>query len=556
MNHRLGFGLRILAGSLLLSGLVRAEVAPDAGQLLERSQEPLRVQPLEIPRIELPPTAPAAATQDGLLIPVRELRISGATIFPINVLHALVAEAEGRELSFIELQGLALRLTQHYREHGYLLARAYLPPQEIRDGVVEIAVLEGHVEAVLTEDAAGLPPHLQRALMSALTPGRPLQRAALERTVLLYDTLPGIAAGARLRAGDTAGGTVVVMESREAQPWSAEAALDNHGDRYTGEHQAALRLDWNNLAGGDQLGLSLQGTGEGRAYGRLAYDFPLAGLWRGTAAASSTRYELGEEFRRLDADGRAHAASLEARYPLLLRPTLRLHASMAAEHMRLLDRIRFTATERDKSLNAARLGLSLQATDRWRGLSALSLQLVAGELDLHDADEAAQDATTVGSAGGFGKLTLAGERRQALPLQLQLRATASLQQAFGNLASVQKFAIGGAQGVRAYPSGEAQGDDGRLLTLELQRALPLAMKAAPLAIVFADYGRVRFNHRLWDGFRGDTTRELAAAGLGLEWQGARGLGLSAYQAWPLTDTPVQSEPDSNHRFWLQLRWRH
>ncbi|MDF3031365.1 MAG: surface antigen variable number repeat family protein, partial [Moraxellaceae bacterium] len=497
MPYRHSFRCRpaIAGGLLLLHPLWgAAETPPDAGQLQERSREPVTVQPLAPPRIEAPaPAASAADATAGPAIVVQRLSVTGATIIPTATLEALVADAVGQRLGFAELHALAARLTRHYQAQGYLLARAYLPPQEIRDGVVEIAVLEGRLENVRSEDSARLPESLRTRLSAGLATGRPVQRADLERAVLLHDTLPGIAASARLRPGAQPGGTEIVLQTQRDNAVSGEATLDNHGDRYTGDLQGGLRLEWNNPThSGDQLALRLQGTGAGRLYGRTAYDFSLYGPWRATIAASSTRYELGEEFRNLEADGWARTGSLELRYPLVLTPGLRVALLVGGDHMRLVDRIGIAGSERNKDLTQGRLGLALQGADRWRGQSALSLQASSGRVDIHDPAEQAFDAISVGSEGGFSKVNLQGERWQQLPGGFQLRGSASLQRALNNLASAQKLAIGGPNGVRAYPTGEAQGDDGQLVSLELRRALPIVSRWQPTAIAFADYGRVHF----------------------------------------------------------------
>ena len=87
------------------------------------------------------PVPPSAS--DGVTVSL--FRVTGATVFPPEKLHTLLAEAEGRALTLAQIEGLAARITAFYREHGYILARAYIPAQEMRDGVVEIAVLEGRV---------------------------------------------------------------------------------------------------------------------------------------------------------------------------------------------------------------------------------------------------------------------------------------------------------------------------------------------------------------------------------------------------------------------------
>lgn len=549
-----GFKRSALAGLLALlpvAGL--AQLPPDAGQLQRREQEPLRVQPLPAPAIELPAPPPPAAADAAAQVLVSRLRITGATLFPVERLHALVADAEGRRLSLPELQALAARITRFYDDHAYPLARAYLPPQEVQAGVVEIAVAEGRLEQVDSEDRAGLSPRLRARLNAGLLPGRPLRRDALERAVLLHDALPGVRAGARLRAGELPGTTRLVIETGMDDVVSGAATVDNHGDRYTGRTQAGLRLDWNNPGGrGDQLSLRGQGSGDGRLYGRVAYDAPLAGPWRATLAASRTQYELGKEFRSLEADGRAGSLSLDVRYPLVLAHDLRVDAGIGADAMRLVDRVGVAASGRDKDLQQARLMLSVQAADRWQGQSALSLQLATGRVDLRAAGEAALDATTQGSEGGFSRLNLAAERWQALGAW-RLRGSASLQRALQNLVSAEKLSIGGVEGVRAYPAGEALGDTGALLSLELRRPWFPRPPWVVSPLAFADYGRVRFNHSLWPGFTGDSTRELAGAGIGLEAGGRGGLELSTALAWPLTDTAFASEPDRGHMAWVSAR---
>ena len=54
----------------------------------------------------------------------------------------------GKELSLDDLQRVADVITRHYRDRGYFVARAYIPAQDIRDGMVEITVLEGRVDRV------------------------------------------------------------------------------------------------------------------------------------------------------------------------------------------------------------------------------------------------------------------------------------------------------------------------------------------------------------------------------------------------------------------------
>nr|MUL35297.1 hypothetical protein [Gloeocapsopsis dulcis AAB1 = 1H9] len=56
-------------------------------------------------------------------------------------LQKLEAEFLGRDISLRELYQIANRITQLYRQDGYVLSQALVPEQTIRDGVARIQVI-------------------------------------------------------------------------------------------------------------------------------------------------------------------------------------------------------------------------------------------------------------------------------------------------------------------------------------------------------------------------------------------------------------------------------
>ena len=98
---------------------------------------------------------------------------------------------------------------------------------------------------------------------------------------------------------------------------------------------------------------------------------------------------------------------------------------------------------------------------------------------------------------------------QALSRDWTVYASVLGQRASKNLDSSEKFSLGGAQGVRAYPVGEAAGDEGALATLELRYALPQWLGATPQLVLFADSGRVRINKNPFAA--GNNVRGLGAS---------------------------------------------
>ena len=71
------------------------------------------------------------------------------------------------------------------------------------------------------------------------------------------------------------------------------------------------------------------------------------------------------------------------------------------------------------------------------------------------------------------------------------------QQASKNLASAEKMSLGGPNGVRAYPVGEANGDSGNLITGELRYLVPgfKVLEGDVNVLAFYDWGQVYINEK-------------------------------------------------------------
>src|SRR5690606_2831495 len=130
--------LLLLAIGAGVFALAQAQQQPDSGRILEQLKETPALPPPKPPatRIE---ERPAAKAPEGMRFAVKRLRITGNRAFPEAELLALVKEAEGRTVSLAELNELAGRITRYYRERGYLVARTYIPAQDVTEGNVEIA---------------------------------------------------------------------------------------------------------------------------------------------------------------------------------------------------------------------------------------------------------------------------------------------------------------------------------------------------------------------------------------------------------------------------------
>lgn len=523
------------AGVAGLAALPRDAVAQasppvpvDAGQLL-RQQQPAQQPPAPpaTPPLAAPPL-PGTASGGEARVTVRGFRLTGQPeAIDEATLLARLAPAQGRTLSLDELRAAVGAVTALYQSRGYFLARAVLPPQDLTDGIVTVHVLEGRLEpgsGLQVAPAAGdTPPRLDpalamRVLAQDLPAGQALHLPTLERNLLLLDDLPGVQAAGRLEPGDLPDTTRVRVDLAEGPGIQAVVSADNHGSRYTDSKRLGVQAQWHNPTGqGDQLQLQATASpGGDYRHARLGYSVLAAanGL-RVTASVSDLQYRVGAELAALQAEGGASVASVAARQPLQRSRRLNLWASATVELKHLRNSALGSRTS-DKRLDLLTLGLAADRRSA-RAVDWFELGWSAGTLDLsRNAASLAQDQAGPRTQGGFTRWTLAGGRLQALSPALTLALQGQAQWAPHNLDSGEKFLLGGAQGVRAYPGSEAAGDSGVRGSVELRWQALQHPQAGRLELsAFVDAGRIRQWARP-DGLNLATPNSyaLSAAGLG------------------------------------------
>lgn len=575
MNNKTRFGI------LLISGLVPVAVAaaqPDAGQILNEQQQ-LQQQRLDrLPQEEGQGERPALRDIGGVRVLVRAIRFSGGEgLAGADELQAQVADAIGRELGYAELQQLADRITQYLRNKGYMLARAYLPRQDVTEGTIEIAIVEGRIQGdadgiVIRGDNLRIAEERLRAIAEgAVHPGEPANRERLERGVLLINDLPGMSARSTLEKGDEAGASKLVVQVDEGALLTGSAWLDNYGNRFTGSGRANAQLNLNDpLRIGDQFNFSLTHATD-LDLARVGYSLPVgSGGLRVGGAFSYLDYEVGKELSSLDARGKARTATLNASYPFVRTRNFSLWGGLAYDHKALEDET-LGVKVHDKRLNNVTASLNGNRWDRWGGggISSFAVSLTRGELDLSGvAVDLAADRLTARTDGGFTKANYSLARLQKLTGRLALFGAVNGQFASDNLDSSEKFILGGPSGIRAYPVGEASADEGWVANLELRYDLPVLPALGNLQLVsFVDTGRAKLHESRWTGSvtnaENDNSYSLSGAGFGLNLTRIASHAVRVAWAHTLGDNPGRSATTGNDsdgksrdsRFWLQgLIW--
>ena len=547
----------------LISDGLYAQQAPDAGRLLrEQPKPPAQTAPRLKPPAPPQPAAPAA--DNGPRILVQGFRVEGATLFPADQLAALLKQAVGTERSFSQLRALGLVLVGYYADQGYL-ARVVLPEQNIKQGIVTYRVIEGRRGSVRVDtkgkrlDSA----RIERYIARRLAPGAPMDLHTLGEALNVLNEQPGIVARSSLSPGTGEGDIDLVVEAVEQTLTSYNLQANNQGSRATGEWQVGGVATLNNPSGAFDAASALLNASDGTTFGRLDYNIALgdAGLRLGVNA-SQLDYRLTQSnFSALHGRGTASNGGATLSYPLLRRNDQNLSLNGSYDAKRLRDETVAGETG-NRRVEVASVGLEGNRQDGlWGGgVNAFGANVYLGEVKQHNAAALAADQLTRRVEGSYNKLAWYYSRLQIITNGVNLKTSLRGQFADKNLDSSERFSLGGPTGVRAYPVGEALGDEGWLLSFSLAKSLGEGKSAS----VFVDTGEVTLNRNLWTGWNAASPQipnryRLTGAGLALAWQLGAHTSLSASVAAPLGNNPGKAPNGNNYdgsrhrgRAWVSL----
>jgi hemolysin activation/secretion protein len=540
-----------VSGLVSTSLLAQVVTPPNAGTFIREIESESRVQSLsQDEAISLPQPAPetAPAPAGGPAVLVDRFVVTGAQAIPAATLEALLTDLQGKALTLAELQEAAARVTRHYRDQGYFLTRAYLPQQDVSQGVITIAVLEGRLGKVDINNRSRVRDSIVKRPLKHLEPGQMLQAKDFETPLLRLNDIVGVNATTTLAPGEALGTSDLKVDVAPTKLVSGTLEFDNFGSPYTGEYRLGGSLRLNSPLGlGDRLDLRALGSDEDHRFYRAQYLVPV-GRWATEigVAYSDMNYELAEEFAAIGAIGEAQITSVFVRQSLKRTRNANLEVQLQYDSKDLEDKILAFGALSDKESELYTLTILGDLRDNFGGggITRASLAYTAGDLTINSYLDKVIDSVTARSEGSFHRWTPSLMRLQTLGGNWSLHAQIHGQFANKNLDSSEKFSLGGSYGVRGYPQSEASGDQGWLANVELRYDINNQWQVFGLV----DHGEVKRNKKPWDA--SDNDRTLSAAGLGARWR-YKALALNGVVATPIGSEESRID-DRDPRAWVQL----
>ena len=548
-------------GLTLLAASAGAQTLPNIGDAVRQAQPPAKpVAPAPLPSIggqTIEP--PMSSLPSGPKLEVKSISVVGNRVIATATLSALIADGSGKTLSLAELEALAQRITKYYRAHGYFVARAYIPAQEIVDGTVKIRVVEGNYGEFHLKNQSLVRNSVVQGMLDNVKGADIVSVDTLERAMLIINDTPGVqVTRADVMPGEKVGTSDFAVDTVAKAPYSGYVMLDNYGSTYTGKDRLSFDLDANSPTGsGDRLSLSGLATDHGDLLnGRLDYSAPLAanGL-RGEVAVSQTTYRLADTYASLDATG--HAAGVDAilSYPIRRIEAQTISTSLDIAYKNLVDDIGATATRTPRYTLGATAALALRDERSLFGVDGLtqaSGTLTVGHLKFRDETAESLDEAGADTEGTYSKIVANLSRVSLLPHSLALTTAFAGQYAVDHktLDGTERMAVSGPNAVSAYPSDELIGDSALYLHVDLDDTLPAVNDLRSDWLVFADYGEA------WSSFTTAGVRSQRDIGdVGLAFNAhLHGFVLHANVSHRLAAAPPLSEPYSRNKLLLQGGW--
>ena len=481
----------------------------------------------------------------------KRFNFEGNTIYSSTTLSKMLTRKFSSIKDLNDLQQAAEAVANLYQDDG-VLARVDLLPQDLTEGVVTMTITEGRFAGsrMETPESTKLPHDFLVKLVDTVQPkNTPVRLPQMDKATMLLKEIPGVQASVRLSTGTDEGETLALIQVQDKKPYDGQVSVDNTGSTYTGVYRFSSQYNHYGLLGRGDATNAQYLHSEGLDYLRLGYSEPMGyGGARWGLGTEFTKYTvINSTYDALDLHGPSTGVNAYVSQPLVRVRNFSSDLVLNGDHKKFTNHSSIATTR----YQLDSLSASWQAThqDLWMGggENNANVQVARGFVNNETAGASNQE-------GYYTKWRLNLNRKQKVDTQYMLLTSYQRQWANRTLDSSEKFNIGGSGAVRAYPSGEANGTQASLMTIELQRDLDWNNQAYKFS-AFYDLG----DHKK-EKDSTSSTNAYKLQGLGL-WLGASYPNKWGQSQWRVTwARRIGSNPgasngnDSDGTYYLNRFW--
>ena len=495
--------------------------------------------------------APASAKKVHFVL--KTVNIAGATAFSKGELAEVYKDFIGKDVTLDIAWMIAGSLTEKYRSQGYFLSRAYVPEQEIKDGIIVIKVVEGYVGKVSFEKPEGSN-RIALELIDRLTSKRPLKVQQIESFLLRINDIPGYSFKgvlSPLKGDDEAAVQMTLVSLGTTSHGSV--GIDNYGSRFIGPNEFSANYQSSFLPL-QQTNLSVFSSLPTKElkYGAIDHQIALTPDLKIGFNADNTHAYPGYYLTKYSIESRAASYGINLYYQLMRQRQENLLLKFGIDARDTNTDLQFNQISHDQ-IRVARATATYDFFDGWDGYNLVNVKLSQGIDGLGSSKAGDLNLTRNDAKPNFRKIELTLQRQENLLPDIALVTATSMQRASGTLYSSEQFGYGGQNFGRAFDSSEIIGDHGISGSAELR--YNMIKDLDPVAVVpytFYDIGKVWSIHPS-NGQPGDESG--SSAGFGVRMDSDIGVNGNLGLAFPLTRTiatPIYGHNGNFPRILLQV----
>ncbi len=417
---------------------------------------------------------------------IHKIDVTGVTKISSYKIGKIKRDFVNNCLSVQDLNLILKQITGLYIDKGYIASRAYLPEQDLKDGTLEISVVEGQMEALIWDaDKTKNRTQLQTAFPNRQ--GKIVNLRDIEQGVDQINRLQSNNAQMQLEAGSKLGQSILAIKNQQSKPWYGSISFDNLGSESTGKYKSAITLGYDDLLDmNDSFSLSYSrslnefpyqyGPEKNKLSDSLNINYSVPyGYWTFSLAGSLSHYETSIQgiFSEIRTSGRSDSWSVTA--DRVLHRDQKSKTSLSSTFLRKSNESFLMNSLIESSSRAlTTANLSLTHSRQMLGGQVLATGTYERGLKLFGAfnDKTAADDSPKGQ---FDKLSWSlgyTAQTQAKGWTFGFDSQFSGQWSDDLLFGSEQFSIGGISSVRGVMSSLHAGNNGFLSRNELSIALP------------------------------------------------------------------------------------
>jgi hemolysin activation/secretion protein len=406
---------------------------------------------------------------------LNQIILEGNTVYTEAQLLPLYKDKLHQNISVADLQNIVQSITNHYRNNGYILTRAILPPQHVANGVVHVQIIEGYIDHVRVVGNPGRSAAILERYGMKIAASRPLKISVMEYYLRLANELPGVQVKAVLEPSKDKVGASDLNLATDFHVINGYVSEDNYGTRYIGPIQ---------FTGSASVNSSVRSGDTGRVYYvttsrplnlrfyDLSYQTPFGSegkQWTFGGNQSLTR--PGLDLRSLGVNGTTNTVYTTFYFPTMRSRTQDLTFDAGFDYIdaRVTTNVVQVEPLYTDHVRQIRGGGVYNFSDKYAGVNSLDIHLYQGLKILGATTSTTSTETSrFGGHGYFTKLNAQYTRDQDLFSRLSAHFMALGQFTFVPLLSESQFTYGGSVMGRGYDPAEIIGDRGMGGTIELR----------------------------------------------------------------------------------------